>query len=74
MDHELPDAEREKIKTIVMAHPEVISLHDLRTRTAGLHTFIQIHIELDPRMALMEAHRSAMRWNTNFVRLSIRPK
>jgi ferrous-iron efflux pump FieF len=56
MDHELPDAEREKIKAIVMAHPEVISLHDLRTRKAGLHTFIQIHIELDPKMALIDAH------------------
>ncbi len=36
MDHELPDAERRKIIGIVRAHPEVISLHDLRTRAAGL--------------------------------------
>jgi ferrous-iron efflux pump FieF len=56
MDHELPDAEREKIKDIVRAHPEVISLHDLRTRKAGLYTFIQIHIELDPEMSLSRAH------------------
>jgi len=56
MDHELPDAEREKIKAIVKAHPEVISLHDLRTRKAGLYTFIQIHIELDPAMPLVRAH------------------
>jgi ferrous-iron efflux pump FieF len=56
MDHELPDAEREKIKRIVRAHPEVIGLHDLRTRTAGLHIFIQVHIELDPDMPLMQAH------------------
>ena len=57
MDHELPDREREKIKTIVRAHPEVINLHDLRTRKAGICTFIQIHIELDPQMALMDAHQ-----------------
>ncbi len=56
MDHELPDADREKIKLIVRAHPEVISLHDLRTRKAGLYTFIQIHLELDPDMALARAH------------------
>lgn len=56
MDHELPDAEREKIKRIVRAHPEVIGLHDLRTRTAGLHIFIQVHIELDPDMPLLQAH------------------
>jgi ferrous-iron efflux pump FieF len=56
MDHELPDVERRKIIGIVRAHPEVINLHDLRTRAAGLYTFIQVHIELDPDMALSRAH------------------
>lgn len=56
MDHELPDSDREKIIAIVRAHPQVRSLHDLRTRAAGLYTFIQVHIELDPDMALAEAH------------------
>ena len=57
MDHELPDGERKKIKAIIKAHPEVISLHDLRTRKAGLHTFIQVHIELDPEITLVRAHQ-----------------
>ena len=57
MDHELPDVEREKIIAIAGAHPEVIGLHDLRTRKAGLYTFIQVHIELDPAMALSRAHQ-----------------
>jgi len=35
----------------------VRSLHDLRTRAAGIDTFIQIHIELDPAMSLMRAHQ-----------------
>jgi ferrous-iron efflux pump FieF len=56
MDRELPDADRDKIKNIVMRHPEVRSLHDLRTRAAGVDTFIQVHIELDPAMSLMRAH------------------
>jgi ferrous-iron efflux pump FieF len=56
MDRELPDAEREKIKAIIRAHPEVLSLHDLKTRAAGLTTFIQVHIELDPHMPLSRAH------------------
>ena len=56
MDHELPDEDREKIIAIVRAHPQVKSLHDLRTRAAGLYTFIQVHIELDPDMKLAEAH------------------
>ena len=56
MDHELPDADREKIIAIVRAHPQVKNLHDLKTRAAGLYTFIQCHIELDPDMPLAEAH------------------
>lgn len=56
MDRELPDVDRGRIKDIVMQHAEVRSLHDLRTRAAGVNTFIQLHIELDPAMSLMRAH------------------
>jgi ferrous-iron efflux pump FieF len=56
MDRELPDAERDKIAAIVRRHPDVRGYHDLRTRAAGLHTFIQCHIELDPQMSLTRAH------------------
>jgi ferrous-iron efflux pump FieF len=56
MDRELPDADRARIMDIVKRHPEVRSLHDLRTRAAGIATFIQLHIELDPRMSLMRSH------------------
>jgi len=56
MDHELPDADRAKIIAIVRSHPQVKNLHDLKTRAAGLYTFIQCHIELDPDMPLAEAH------------------
>lgn len=57
MDHELPDADRARIKAIVMAHPDVKALHDLRTRAAGVHSFIQLHLELDPQMNLLRAHQ-----------------
>jgi ferrous-iron efflux pump FieF len=56
MDRELPDDERERIKAIIRGHPEVRALHDLRTRAAGLHAFIQFHIELDPGISLLRAH------------------
>jgi ferrous-iron efflux pump FieF len=56
MDRELPDDERDRIKTIVMRHNEVRNLHDLRTRAAGISTFIQLHIELDPAISLTRAH------------------
>jgi ferrous-iron efflux pump FieF len=56
MDRELADADREKIIAIIHANPEVRSLHDLRTRAAGIHAFIQFHIELDPAMNLQHVH------------------
>ena len=56
MDRELPDAARERIKSIVMSNADVLNLHDLRTRMAGISTFIQLHIELDPAISLTRAH------------------
>ena len=56
MDRELPDAERDRIKSIVMGHADVLNMHDLRTRAAGISTFIQLHIELDPAISLTRAH------------------
>ncbi len=57
MDRELPDEDREQIKEIVKAHPEVIGLHDLRTRASGRDTFIQIHLEFDGEMTLLQSHK-----------------
>lgn len=56
MDRELPDGDRDRIKSIALAHPEVRSLHDLRTRAAGISKFVQLHIELDPAISLTRAH------------------
>jgi ferrous-iron efflux pump FieF len=57
MDRELPDADRARIRAIALRHPEVIAVHDLRTRAAGPTAFIQVHIEMDGNMPLAEAHR-----------------
>jgi ferrous-iron efflux pump FieF len=56
MDRELEDEDRQKIRSIVMAHKEVLGLHDLRTRSSGVHVFIQFHLELDGDMRLKQAH------------------
>jgi len=56
MDRELPDEERKRIREIALSHPEVRSVHDLRTRTSGRDIFIQLHIELDPSVTLTHAH------------------
>lgn len=57
MDRELDDPDRERIKVIVRAQDEIVSLHDLRTRRSGHRTFIQLHLELPPKMTLIQAHR-----------------
>ncbi len=56
MDRELPDADRERIERVVMRHPDVRNIHDLRTRAAGTTAFIQFHIELDPAISLVRSH------------------
>ena len=56
MDHELPADTRQRIKEIVLAHPEVRGLHDLRTREAGATQFIELHIEIDGAMSVAAAH------------------
>ena len=56
MDHELPDEERQRIREIARAHPDVRDLHDLRTRASGPTLFIQLHLELDGGMSLSRAH------------------
>jgi ferrous-iron efflux pump FieF len=59
MDRELPDAERERIRGIALAHPEVRAVHDMKTRAAGPISFIQIHLEMDGALPLTQAHRIA---------------
>lgn len=56
MDRELPEADRQKIRELVVSHPKVINMHDLRTRSAGSQTFIQLHLELDGGLTLRQAH------------------
>ena len=56
MDRELPDADRDKIRAIAKANPEVRGVHDLKTRSSGSHMFIQLHLELDGDMKLSDVH------------------
>ncbi len=57
MDRELPDDVRTQVKKIALDHPRVKAVHDLRTRSAGRKQFIQMHLEMDPKISLTDAHR-----------------
>jgi len=59
MDKEFSDTARERIFNITMGNPQVRGLHDLKTRSAGLRDFIQLHIEVDGDVSLREAHLAA---------------
>ena len=56
LDHELPTEARRRIKTVVLEHPEVRGVHDIRTRSSGLTQFIQLHLELDSGLTLDRVH------------------
>lgn len=56
MDREMPDPDRDRILTIAASHPDVTSVHDLRTRTSGPDRFIQFHLEMDGALSLSQAH------------------
>ena len=61
MDRELPEEERNRIREMILEHPEVLGLHDLRTRASGPQTFIQCHVEMDGELRLWDAHEVADR-------------
>ena len=56
MDHELSAQELLQITEIILKHDQALGLHELRTRQAGQHRFIQFHLELDDSLSLLEAH------------------
>lgn len=56
LDHNLPEKEEEEIIDLAISVPGITSIHDLRTRKAGATYFIQMHLDLDSKMSLQEAH------------------
>lgn len=56
MDREFPEIEREELAQLVLTHPDVRGIHDLRTRRSGTQAFVQFHVELDADMPLRQAH------------------
>ncbi len=59
LDHELPKETRQQIIEITKSHPQVLGMHDLRTRLSGRTKYIQLHLELDDELPLIKAHEIA---------------
>lgn len=56
MDREWPDEKRRELVEIAARHPELASLHDLRTRTSGNRDFVQFHVDLPGEMTVSQSH------------------
>lgn len=56
MDREWPEEERERFLAAAADYPELRGLHDLRTRTSGMHHFAQFHVWVPGDWTVREAH------------------
>lgn len=56
MDKEWPEDRRDAFLEVLGRHPDIRGVHDLRTRTSGMHDFVQFHMAVDPKLTVVEAH------------------
>ena len=59
MDHSAPPEVLARIRAVAEGWPGLTGHHDLKTRMAGSKTFISLHVELDGRQSLNDAHAVA---------------
>jgi ferrous-iron efflux pump FieF len=57
LDREWPLEKRERFLAAALKHPEIKGIHDMRTRSSGMHDFCQFHVWVDPKLTVLEAHR-----------------
>lgn len=58
-DKELPAEIREKVTDIVEKSKGILGLHDFRTRSLGDIYYFELHLEIDGKISLLEAHKIA---------------
>ncbi len=56
LDREWPEEKRERFLAVANRHPEMNTIHDVRTRSSGMHDFVQFHVWFDPNKTLGEVH------------------
>ncbi|MGN0048010.1 MAG: cation diffusion facilitator family transporter [Bacteroides sp.] len=59
LEKSLPPEIEEEIEQTILSFPGVCSPHHLRTRRIGNHFAIEVHVRMDGRLPLEEAHRKA---------------
>ncbi|MBS1706552.1 MAG: cation transporter [Armatimonadetes bacterium] len=56
MDGSLPEPEIAKVREVLQNHPSAMDYHYLRTRQAGAHRFVELHLLLEDELSFIEAH------------------
>lgn len=56
LDKEWPAEKRDRFLAVAARHPRASGIHDVRTRSSGMHDFVQFHLWFDPKMTLGEVH------------------
>lgn len=59
LDKEIAHQDQLQIIRTINQHPNVKGFHNFRTRSSGKRIFIEAHIEMDPKLTLVEAHMIA---------------
>lgn len=67
LDREWPEDKRQRFVEVAARHPELSTLHDLRTRSSGAHDFVQFHVGLPPEMTVRAAHEVIERVERDLV-------
>ena len=57
LDREWPLEKRERFLAAALKHPEIRGIHDMRTRSSGMHDFCQFHVWVNPQISVLDAHR-----------------
>ena len=68
MDREWPDEKRTRFVELAARHSGLSNLHDLRTRTSGMHDFVQFHIDLPAALTVGAAHEIVARAEEEMAR------
>lgn len=67
MDRELPNSIVKQITEIAWKNLNVKGVHDLRTRSSGQRIFIQMHLDIDGKLTLQDAHTIAEEIEQNVI-------
>ena len=59
LEKSLPAEVEDRILETILSFPDVTSPHHLRTRRIGSYCAIEVHVRMDGRISLEEAHRTA---------------